>query len=213
VTTSLAQRKARLLFCQPDPACAAVTSRYPVSYRLDAADCLIEDHANVFSVGALDLGTRFFLPWIPAHDEPLRIADLGCGNGILGLCAAQRCPGATVDFFDESFMALASAEGNFSRACPGREARFIAADGLAGVPDQSYDLILCNPPFHQQHVVGDFIARQLFMDAHRALKSGGELRVVGNRHLGYAQMLRRLFGSADVLAVNPKFVVIRALRR
>lgn len=36
--------------------------------------------------------------------------------------------------------------------------------------------------------------------------------MVGNRHLGYHVKLRRLFGNCEVVAANPKFVLLRAVR-
>jgi 16S rRNA (guanine1207-N2)-methyltransferase len=52
----------------------------------------------------------------------------------------------------------------------------------------------------------------MFTGAHRALRPGGELWVVGNRHLGYHLKLRRLFGGCEVVAGHPKFVLLRATR-
>jgi len=77
----------------------------------------------------------------------------------------------------------------------------------------SADLVLCNPPFHQQQAVGDQIAKRFFKQVHTVLRPGGELWVIGNRHLGYHVTLKRLFGNADVVASNAKFVILRVVRR
>jgi 16S rRNA (guanine1207-N2)-methyltransferase len=53
----------------------------------------------------------------------------------------------------------------------------------------------------------------MFADSRRSLRRGGELWVVGNRHLGYHAKLKRLFGNCEVVASNTKFVVLRAVRR
>ena len=50
---------------------------------------------------------------------------------------------------------------------------------------EAIDLIICNPPFHQQNIVGDQIALSMFKQSFRVLRNGGELWVIGNRHLGY----------------------------
>ena len=88
--------------------------------------------------------------------------------------------------------------------------RQVAADGLAGQPADSLDVVLCNPPFHQQQVVGDFLAWRMFQQARHALVSGGQLWIVGNRHLGYHAKLKRLFRGVEQVAANPKFVVLKA---
>jgi len=47
----------------------------------------------------------------------------------------------------------------------------------------------------------------------RVLRPGGELCIVGNRHLNYHVKLKRLFGNVEQLAANRKFVVLSARRR
>lgn len=212
-TTSLARKKARLIFCQPDLERDPGTTPYPDQFRLEASGDLISNHAGVFCREGLDIGTRFFLDQIPASAQPRTIVDLGCGNGILGLVAARRNPKARLIFTDESFMAVASAETNF-RAAFGAErgADFLVTDALEGVPRGSVELILNNPPFHQEHVVGDQTAWRMFRQAREALGRGGELLVVGNRHLDYHLKLRRLFGNCTLIDSNPKFVILKAVR-
>jgi 16S rRNA (guanine1207-N2)-methyltransferase len=219
--TSLAKKKARLIFCTPELSDKTGASPYPSSYRLEKTDYQIDNHANVFSRESLDIGTRFFLANLPVFEEDIEpnqtseinIADLGCGNGIVGLIAAEQCPMAKVDFYDESFMALASAKINFRRAFPEKSARFIADDCMSSAAAEHYQVILCNPPFHQQNVVGDFVAQQMFRDAKKALQQGGEFWVVANRHLGYFDSLKRLFGNCFAVAANNKFVVLKAIKR
>jgi 16S rRNA (guanine1207-N2)-methyltransferase len=53
----------------------------------------------------------------------------------------------------------------------------------------------------------------MFAQSRRHLRSGGELWVVGNRHLDYHVKLRRLFGDCRQVAAHPKFVVLAATKR
>ncbi|MGM0564786.1 MAG: methyltransferase [Pseudomonadota bacterium] len=76
--------------------------------------------------------------------------------------------------------------------------------------DDTPDLILCNPPFHQGNTVSEHIGRQMIQQSKDALKPGGELWLVFNRHLDYPKLLRRLFGHTEVIAQNNKFVVTRS---
>jgi 23S rRNA (guanine1835-N2)-methyltransferase len=210
-TTLLARKKARLIFAAPDLRLVIPVSPYPISYRLEGTDYLISNHANVFSRDSLDIGTRFFLQHLPAGLGACDIIDLGCGNGLLGLMAAKRNPLATVHFVDESFMAVASARENFYRVFgQERNATYRVTNGLISFDPDSADLILCNPPFHQHNTVGDQIAINMFKQSRKVLKKGGELWVIGNRHLDYHVDLGRLFGKHTVVAANTKFVILNA---
>jgi len=212
-TTLLAKKKAKLIMIQPELGKALQNNPYPIVYPLENTRFRISNHANVFSRDSLDIGTRFFLQQLPdvacAHD----IIDLGCGNGVVGLTAAERNPRATVYFVDESYMAVASAKANFHLAFgEHRGAEFLVGDGLTQFAAESADLILCNPPFHQQHAIGDQIAVTLFKGAKRVLRRGGELWVVGNRHLNYHMQLKKIFANCKWAAANAKFVVMWSKR-
>ncbi|OOZ35976.1 methyltransferase [Solemya velesiana gill symbiont] len=211
-TTSQAKKKARLVFPKPDLSIPPRTSPYPCCYALEGSVFRLCNYANVFSRESLDIGTRLFLDHIPASTEFRDIIDLGCGNGVVGLLAAEANPDARIWFTDESYMAVASAELNFQQSGLENAAEFISGDCLTGFKPASADLVLCNPPFHQQQVVGDFIAWRMFQQSFKVLRDGGELRVIGNRHLSYHAKLKRLFGNAQVVASNPKFVVLKSVK-
>ncbi|GAA4927051.1 methyltransferase [Streptomyces coeruleoprunus] len=217
--TSLAVKKARLVFSTPDPALPRTPSPWPHRYTLpgDAATVgglTVVNHAGIFCADRLDIGTRFFLQHLPGGLGGSRVVDLGCGNGVVGLAVAVADPEAELIFTDESYQAVASAEETFRASAPaGAKARFTVGDGLADVPDGSVDVVLNNPPFHTHQALTDATARRMFGGARRALRRGGELRIVGNRHLGYHVTLRRMFGNCEVVASDPKFVVLRAVKR
>lgn len=206
---SLAVKKARLLIATPDGRPAAV-SPYPSRYRLDQPAIELLNHANVFCREGLDIGTRAFLPHLPSNLGQARVADLGCGNGVLAIASALNNPDAHYTLVDESFMAVQSAAENWQAALGQREVTVRAGDGLAGQEPQSLDVVLCNPPFHQQQVVGDFLAWRMFQQAREALVVGGALYIVGNRHLGYHSKLARLFRGVEQVAATPKFVILKA---
>lgn len=210
VQASLAVKKARLLFCTPDTQRPAVASPYPTRYRLEQPALTLSNQANVFCREGLDIGSRAFLPFLPTGLGRARVADVGCGNGVLAIVSALANPEAEYVLVDESFMAVQSARENWHAALGERPADIQAGDGLAGQAPGSLDVVLCNPPFHQQQVVGDFLARRMFKQAHAALRHGGELWMVGNRHLGYHVTLKRLFREVSQAGATPKFVILRA---
>ncbi|MFJ2792180.1 methyltransferase [Streptomyces sp. NPDC087290] len=217
--TSLAVKKARLIFCTPGPGTAATPSPWPYRYELPeglgpVSGRTVTNHAGIFCAERLDIGTRFFLGYLPVRTGPDRVVDLGCGNGVVGLSAALANPESEVTFIDESYQAVASAEETFrANTGPDAEADFLVGDGPSELPPASVDLVLNNPPFHSHQATTDATARAMFQGARAALRPGGELWVVGNRHLGYHTRLRRIFGNCVTIAGDPKFVVLRAVKR
>ena len=213
-TTSLAKKKSRLIFISADSELTLPDNPYPTCYTLEDSTHVICNHANVFSRDSLDIGTRFFLQHLPRQTAAKDIIDLGCGSGVVGLIAAEQHPDAKIYFVDESYMAVASAKDNFQRAyADSREAEFMVTNGLTEFEPASADLILCNPPFHQQHAVGDQIAQKMFKQSYRTLCEGGELWVISNRHLGYHVSLKLIFGNVVQIAENKKFVILKMIRQ
>lgn len=217
-TTSLSVKKARLIFCQKSKI-AELKNPFPTVWPLENTQFNILNHANVFAREQLDLGARFFLQHLPEVNSDDQVIDLGCGNGVIGLSIlARQKPmlqnSLQVKFIDESYMAVASAKANIENNLPNLAAQcqFINNDCLTEITSNSADLILCNPPFHQQQAITDHIAWQMFKDSFRVLKKGGELRIIGNRQLGYHVKLERLFSKTKLIASNKKFVVISAFK-
>lgn len=204
--TSLAEKKARLILPTVDDAIAARLSPYPDAFEVPEYRLQLQHHANVFSRKQLDIGARFLIEQFEQLPDAHHIIDLACGNGVLGIMAKRYRPGASVHFYDESYMAVASAKDNVRINCgESGDSQFYVNDCLDGVASDSADCILCNPPFHQQQTIGEHIARQMFSDSHRVLKNNGQLWVVANRHLPYRPVLNRLFRQVRVVASNRKF--------
>lgn len=217
--TSLAKKKSRLILCQAEGNRNHV-SPYPTLWQTESPVFTLANHANVFSRQQLDIGARALLDHLP-NCLGKKVVDLGCGNGILGLTLLNRYPDCQLVFVDESYMAVASAHLNVQQNMPEslQRCEFLVSNCLDGFEGEGegeeslIDIVLCNPPFHQQNTITDHIAWQMFQDAKRVLKKGGELRIVGNRHLDYPDKLKRLFGNCKVIASDRKFSILSALKR
>ena len=169
----------------------------------------------MYSREKLDIGARYFIENLPNVEKNSRVIDLGCGNGVIGLSILAQQSSAQIQFFDESYMAITCAEINIKKNFPdlAAQCQFNLNDCLTNVESNSVDLILCNPPFHQQTATTDHIAWQMFKDSHRVLKKGGELRIIGNRQLAYHIKLKRIFGNEKLIASNDKFVTQSAIKK
>jgi 16S rRNA (guanine1207-N2)-methyltransferase len=214
--TTRARKKARLLLSELDLALSPSAPR-PSLFELGIGVANLVNLPGVFSARRLDNGTRVLLDTLPEIADRAAVIDLGCGNGALGLAALLQNSTAQVTFIDESRLAVASAELSVRRAFPeiGRPGSpapvYRVADCLDGLPGDSADLILCNPPFHQGRAHGDDVAWKMFTGAKRVLRPGGQIWVVGNRHLDYLGKLKRVLGNGQVMANDPKYQVIRGV--
>jgi len=214
-TTSRATKKARLIYSKNDLE-NHVTNPYPKTLNIPEFQLDLISHANVFSQNQLDIGARFLLQQLEKCPSAQHIIDLGCGNGVLGIIAQTRQKDAKLTFIDESYLAIASATDSYQKHFkrdPLYQPNFVVSDCFNQYQGDKADLILCNPPFHQAHAVGDQIAWQMFQQSNQQLNQKGELWVVANRHLGYHIKLKKLFGNCRTIASNKKFVVLAAHKR
>ncbi|WP_412970885.1 methyltransferase [Glaciecola sp. MF2-115] len=209
-TTSLAKKKARLIFSKY-AGIKTKKSPYPTIVSDPLIPFSLSNHANVFCREHLDIGARILLKNLPSALNK-SVIDLGCGNGVIGVSILDQNEGAHVTFVDESFMAVESARQNVINHIGSDErATFIVSNCLEELlkeESSNYDIVLCNPPFHQQNTITDHVAYQMFTDAKKALKHGGELRIVGNRHLDYPIKIKKLFGGYEVIDSNKKFSIL-----
>ena len=216
-TTSKATKKARLVFAEnniDNNEDSIGKSPYPNIIQDEKIQITLFNHANVFAKDKLDVGTRFLIQNMDQCPSAEHIIDIGCGNGALGIMAKRHQPNAKISFVDESYNAIASAKDSYNYAYPESPAdsSFHISNALEQFAGKKAQLVLCNPPFHQVHSIGDQIAWEMFKQSREALATDGEMWIVGNRHLGYHIKLRKVFGNCRTIATNPKFVILAATK-
>lgn len=212
---SLAEKKARLFFSIRENK-APHTAMYPIEKNIEELAITLNNHANVFSKEQLDIGARFFIRHFDQLPKANTIIDLGCGNGVLGIIAKQLQPESQIHFVDESYMAIASAKDNYQRNISSENnssGKFYLSHCLTQYPNKNVDLILCNPPFHQQYSLAEETAITMFKQSRQLLQSNGELWVVANAHLNYQSVLKKLFSKLRLVASNKKFVIFAARKK
>ncbi len=137
-------------------------------------------------------------------------ADLGAGFGVIAAEVLARCPGVTsLDLYEAEARALALARVNLAGARV--PVGFHWHDVTTGLP-RRYDFIVSNPPFHQRRADEPDLGRAFIAAAAAALRPGGRLWLVANRHLPYEQALAQAFSNVRIARDQGGFKVIEAIK-
>lgn len=213
VTASLARQKSRCLLAR-HPTPPGTYPSFPRRHFDEEHGLWIAAHGAAFAGPSLDLGTRYLLTFLGEMSPLARDAiDLGCGTGVLAAQLAAARPDLHVVATDTSHAAVRSTRATLEANSLGERVEVVRADGLEGQPAVSTDLIVCNPPFHVGAAVQPDVAIELFKEAARVLRPGGELWTVFNSRLGHAGALRRIVGSTKVMGDNGRFTVTRSIKQ
>jgi 16S rRNA (guanine1207-N2)-methyltransferase len=168
---------------------------------------------GVFAWDRIDPASALLAAHLPP-DLCGRGADLGAGFGYLAAEVLARCAGVTaLDLYEADARALALARANLSQAGGHVALDFHWLDVTSGLP-RSYDFVVSNPPFHAQgRADRPDIGRAFITSAANALRDGGRLLLVANRHLPYEAVLAAHFGQVRTLAQQDGFKVVEAVKR
>ena len=166
----------------------------------------LETRPGLFSPEHADRGTLAMLSC--ARFEPgMRVMDLGCGCGLVGILAALECGEANVMLSDIDPLAVETARRNAARnGVPG--VKIALSDGFSAVDETGFDLILSNPPYQS-----DFSVAKAFIEkGFNRLKLGGRLLMVTKRREWYRNKLAAIFGGVRIREIDG-YCVFEAQRR
>ena len=181
--------------------------QYPVS--TPNGELIICALPGVFSQKSLDVGTAVLLPYL-SQVTAGKIADFGCGAGVISAYLAKLNPENRIFAMDIDAFALASTRMTFDKnnLLPER----LEIKAVTGIEDAPLFLhaIVSNPPFHQGIKTDYNTSENLCKTARRHLKSGGELWLVANRFINYPILIEQNFGQCTIKADQQGFKVLFA---
>lgn len=212
VGVSLARQKSRLLLAQGPVRPESHGDRFARTH-IPELDLWVAATGATFAGASLDIGTRHLLSFLEEFAPGAETAiDLGCGTGLLAAAVAKARPELRVIASDISADAVASAAETMRANGVADRVEVVRDIALSTQPDASADLILLNPPFHTGATVHAGLARELFVDAARVLRPGGQLWTVYNTHLGYRGQLTEIVGATVQRGTHAKFTVNRSTK-
>ncbi|WP_439156472.1 class I SAM-dependent methyltransferase [Yoonia sp.] len=163
--------------------------------------------AGVFSDGSVDQGSALLSAALPAK-LPARMADLGAGWGYLAAPVLARAGVRSLDLIEAEKLSLDCARLNVTDP----RVRFHWADATQFAPEQPFDGIVMNPPFHAGRTAEPALGRRFIQAAARLLAPHGKLWMVANRHLPYEAGLSESFRNVDMIGGNGAFKIFHATR-
>ena len=212
---TLSKNKCRVFWSEPldGNIDAALLAQW---HSLDAIRPILDgrfvSRPGVFAWDRIDPASALLAHHLPNHLTG-RAADLGCGFGYLSTELLERCPRiVALDAYEAENRALELARINLAPFEKRIALGYYWHDVTTGLP-RSYDVIVTNPPFHA-HTAADRpdIGRRFIVAAAAALKPGGRLWLVANRHLPYEDVLNDAFGSVRIVTQAQGYKVVEAIR-
>lgn len=164
---------------------------------------------GVFSQDHLDVGTAVLVPYL-SQVKSGKIADFGCGAGIISAYLAKLNQNQQIFALDVDAFALRSTELTFQKN--NLDLNQLTLQPVTGFRDAPKDLdaIVSNPPFHQGIHTNYDASEELCQLASVHLKNSGELWIVANRFLNYPPLIEQTFGQCMVKADQQGFKVLYA---
>lgn len=164
---------------------------------------------GLFGWNKVDVGSQLLIDTLPhaldkMQSPATRLLDLGCGYGYLTLATKEldleyRC--AT----DNNSAALSISAANFERA--GLAVETVAAN-CADRINQTFDLILCNPPFHQGFSVDGDLTDKFLQSIYRLLDKAGAAILVVNQFLPLERKAKERHFHCEALSCDGSFKVV-----
>ena len=166
----------------------------------------LETRRGLFSPEHIDRGTLAMLSHVQIAPG-MRILDLGCGYGVVGIVAAKIAGEENVFMSDADPMAVETARRNAERNGVGG-VQVCVSDGFQSVDASGFDLILSNPPYQT-----DFsVAKGFIEKGFNRLKIGGRLYMVTKRREWYKNRMISVFGGVEIHETDGYFVFVSERR-
>ena len=166
----------------------------------------LETCDGLFSPGHVDRGTLAMLSHVNI-EAGMRVMDLGCGCGVVGIVAAKIAGEENVFMSDADPLAVETARRNVERNGVAGVSIYLS-DGFRNVDAGGFDLILSNPPYQT-----DFsVAKGFIEKGFNRLKIGGRLFMVTKRREWYKNKLISVFGGVEIRETDGYYVFIAQRR-
>ena len=169
----------------------------------------LDSKPGIFGWEKIDRGSAFLCThlttFLARHATvPKTLLDLGCGYGYLSVQASRH--GLThITATDNNAAALVAAEINLQKLAINTE---IVAGDAGDQISQRFDVVLCNPPFHQGFSIDGDMTEKFLSAAKRLVAISGQALFVVNNFIPLEHKAKGYFRYIEVIANNGSFKLV-----
>lgn len=166
----------------------------------------IKSLPGVFGHKKLDIGSQLLASTFSKKTNG-SVLDVGCGSGFLSISLLHYSPYANLTLIDNSIFALTCSKStlNINKL----DGRVILSDVYSNIFEK-FDLIISNPPFHEDLKKNFNITKKIIHESIRYLNFNGELRFVANSCYNYSSILKKTFKKCFVIEKTNKYKIYQA---
>ena len=181
---------------------ASVPGGQPLQFT-SLPGCFCHRRADPGGLALAEVASKFVEtdPSIASAPSPLRILDMGCGCGLVGLLVADALRRRTstpphLTLIDSHARAIAASRINAAQFNLADSTRFILSDsGLPRGEVATHDIFVGNPPYYSEYRIAEIF----LSTAYRALRPGGTCLTVVKTATGLKALQEKYFRTAEVI--------------
>lgn len=195
---------------QPQPNPVPLDNQQYTEWRqLMAGELAVCSKPGIFGWNKIDAGSRFLVTWLPEllalfPVAPTSLLDMGCGYGYF-IAATRDWPLQRRAATDNNAAAVAATQA--TAALLGMSVE-VSADDFGAQLKGPFDVILCNPPFHQGFHTNDRLTEACLNQTRRLLAKNGAALFVVNGFISLESAAHSTFRSVEVVAHNGSFKLV-----
>jgi len=166
----------------------------------------IKSLPGVFGYKKIDEGSKFLASTFSKNITG-KVLDVGSGTGFLSVSLLRSSPDVILTLIDNNVAALkCSKETLHTNHLKGE---VILSDLYSNIFNK-FDLIISNPPFHEDLKINFNIIKKMIFYSIQYLNRNGEFRFVTNSCFKYDFLLKKTFKKYSILKINNKYKVYQA---
>ena len=165
---------------------------------------------GVFSKESVDFGTKTMLESFSTEKENAKVADIGCGYGVISIFLAKKYPTFRFTMVDVNNRVLELSKKNIELNKIENKVEVLESSSFDNV-EGNFDIVLTNPPIR----AGKKIVHKIMTDSYEHLNAQGELWVVIQKKQGMAsckKLLEDTFSMVEVVTKNKGYYILKAVK-